>query len=210
MGQRFSTWQEKRTRENYVEDGWGTSSKDYDLKLPGAHPKRRPRRESEKISDDMYKKKIRARSADYYAGAWHEEKSSAAPTEVVAGQGKRPIMYKTVPRWTQAILAEKRETFWENAEKEKESPRNAGVWMILKRYLKKLAECDEATFSDNEAPVIEKGSTIDSIQGVVAHSGVWRKSQETGSMLYYYVFSDADSETYEIPCYVIAPPRNLL
>ena len=90
---------------------------------------------------------------------------------------------------------------------------------------------------DGSAPVIDKG-TVDRIKaysltrcnspnqksvpelhfheltpppkGVTFHGGVSRQSNITGGMLYHYVFQDAENEMYEIPCFVITAPLNML
>merc|ERR1711907_779104 len=116
--------------------------------------------------------------------AGSEERENTAPTEVMAGQGKRPIKYKTTPRWTRKMLEGRRNAFLDAAMRRNNS--DAAVWKVLKRYLEALVPppSDETT-----APDVDVG-TIDSKLGVVSHGGISKRSKETGGMLYHYKFSD--------------------
>ena len=45
-------------------------------------------------------------------------------------------------------------------------------------------------------------------QGITAHGGKWRVAEETGNMLYYYVFKDTGGDVYKVPCFTITAPLN--
>merc|ERR1712146_508120 len=205
MGQRISRWREERTRKAYVEESWpsNTNPGTGEIETPAVSAtKRRPRRETD--PNIKYKKKIRARSIDYYRGAWSEETLYQAPTEVLAGQCKRPIKYKTVPRWTRSMLEEHRNKFWEGRIKLNRSRNHAAVWEALKRFLEdQIVRQPEST----TAPWIDT-DTVDCKLGIVSTGGVWKRSEQTGSILYFYTFTDANDDTFAVPCFTIAAPSN--
>ena len=70
----------------------------------------------------------------------------------------------------------------------------------------------------------EKGFVIDNIKGVTARGGIYKENEIAGAWqgggscswccagasILHYRFVDQDGERYEVPCYVVIEPKNLL
>merc|ERR1711907_754887 len=187
-----------------VEDEWDTRVNtesgdigEYALPEPKPQPKPFVNKRMSQYGP-RYKNTVKQRAREYYAGAQREKTGTQLKT--IQEPGQRDPVYKTQPRWSKRMLSERRAEFWENVCEGDGMSKNTDVWMLIKWHLEKKSE----------SRCLNKGADIEGIKGLVTRGGLYKANDVTGSTILHYRFVDQEGERYEVPCYVVIDPKNLL